>query len=207
MGAIRSRPPRSHLPLHRRLRADRRSAGRWLVVGLVAFLTARVVTAGLDESSSLARQWKDTTGVLVTTASVRAGAPLAESVALRRWPVSLVPEGALAEVSSLALARVDLPSGTVLSGALVSGDGSADPPHRHTVAIARSPHTPAVHRADRVDLWTVATGRARRSARGAPVVRVSDLAIEVAVAVDEVPAVVEAIAAGDIAVVAAGPDQ
>lgn len=175
-----------------------------MVVVLVALLTARVAAAGLSESSPLSRQWRDTTRVLVTTSSVRAGAPLAESVTLRRWPVALAPEGALAEVGGLALARVDLPPGTVLSGALVSGDGSVDLARRHTVAIARSPHTPAVRRADRVDLWTVTTGRAARSARSAPVVRVNDQTIEVAVTADEVPAVVEAMAVGEVAVVMAG---
>ncbi len=205
MGLVRSSIPRSRVPWHRRVRTDRRAIRRWVVVAALAAATGGSVAGSVAGGEASRHRWGTTAPVLVTTSPVVAGDDLAQHTAVRRWPVALVPDGALARLPPGARAAVALPTGTALSTALLAATTGSDVAGRVVVAVPVGGASPSVAEADRVDVWDAATGRARAVARGAVVTAVRGESVELAVADDDVAGLVTAVAVGTVVLVALPP--
>lgn len=211
MGRIRTRVPRSRLPLHRRLVADPSVLRRYLVVVVLAALTAMLVQRLLAEAERVRHQWGDTRYVMVVSKAIEAGEPLAPATASVRWPVALLPSDPVEDLADGAVAVASLDRGTPLTASLVTS-GSAtglDDRQRIAVPIGRAPIP--VSKADRVDVWatvdpSLAGGElsTRRVAADAVVVSAGPDAVVVAVEAPEVDDVAEAAALATITLVAKG---
>lgn len=212
MGRVRSSVPRSRLPLHRRPFADPASLRRWLLVSALALTTAAVTGHVLSGAEAARRRWGETRPVLVVERALQAGDALAGAVAVARWPTSLVPDGAMADLG-------DLPDGAVTSGsasagspvteAVVARTGVEGDGDRRRVALSAGPARLPLERSDRVDVWATAdpslTGgdlATRRVATGAVVTSAKADSVVVAVEPDEVADVVEAAALATVTLVA-----
>ncbi|MBX3312796.1 MAG: SAF domain-containing protein [Actinobacteria bacterium] len=209
MGRPRPSPARSRVPLHRRRPASPRSVGRWAVVAVLSISLAAFVAAAVGRAERDRARWGAGEPVLVTTRPVRAGEPLADAVEVRRWPVGLVPDGALsspAEMPVGATAPDDRAAGEPVTSATVraASDGVARP----EIAVPTPGVRPQLTVGDRVSLWatyepSLAAGRptTRRIDDDATVTAVQDDAVVVAVDADEVGEVVEATALATVTVV------
>ena len=144
MGLVRSSIPRSRVPWHRRVRTDRRAIRRWVVVAALAAATGGSVAGSVAGGEASRHRWGTTAPVLVTTSPVVAGDDLAQHTAVRRWPVALVPDGALARLPPGARAAVALPTGTALSTALLATATGPDVAGRVVVAVPVGGASPSV---------------------------------------------------------------
>lgn len=205
MGPTRSSVPRSRLPWHRRLRTDPRAVRRWLVVLTLAGATAASVAHTAADGRRARREWGRLVPVLVLADPVAAQDAIGSAVALRDWPATLAPDGALTRLPDGARARLALPAGTPLTPALLAAAPGRDRSERAVVAVPRGPASPSVAVDDRVDLWDVSGVRPRAVSRGAWVDAVRGEAVEVAVAAGEVDGVVGAVALGALVLVVTPP--
>ncbi len=160
----------------------------WLGVALVCVGAAAAMNAQLRAARSERTAWGQSQIVLVATAAVAPGTPLADAaVAARRLPLAAIPSSALdhAEVGAVVV------RGLVAGEVLVPADvGAGDPrfalvPAGHVVVALPRPEVLApIEAGDRVEVTTVdRDGRATRTR--ARVVAVTDEAVLVAVAPDD----------------------
>lgn len=208
MGRVRSRIPRSRLPLHRRPFADPAAARRWLVVGVLAAATAGLTGQVLAGAESARRSWGQTLPVLVVDRAVETGEPLSAAVVEARWPKALVPAGALEELPDGARASGPLDPGSPVTDAVIAevepdGDG------RRRMAIPLGPARLPLEAGDHVDVWattdpSLAGGEltTRRVATDAEVTSTGQAAVVVAVQADEVAPLTEAVALATVTIVA-----
>ena len=220
MGRARGPLPRSRVALHRRILQDPTALRSWLLVLAAALLVAVVVGHAVSRADRAEQRWGRTRTVWVSTAPLGRGAPLADAVQARRYPVGLVPPGALTAVPTGAHtahpvgAEVPLVASDVLGTG--GGAGAGPGPDRRRLAVpTEAGHLP-VGVGDEVDLWATvdpsmaAPGAAstHRVAVAAVVAAVSDGAagrtvVVVAVRPAEVAAVVEATTLATLTLVAA----
>lgn len=190
--------PTSRLPLHRRIRSDRRAVLRWMTAVAVAAATALTTSGLLSDASRARAEWKPTVDVMVTTHQISAGNDLADVTALERWPAALAPRGALAEIPARARARIDLAQGTPLTAELVTTDSGTR--GRVVLALPADVVSPPLDAGDRVDLWDTSGVPARLVASDALVARHRGGAVAVAVTMAEQRATAGAVGAGSLVV-------
>jgi len=201
-------------PLRRfRLFVARRPLVYWLLVGLLAAVTAGLIVQRLGALEVARRSWGDTRPVVVARRPLAAGHRLERGdTTVERWPVALLPEDA---VSTVAV-------GTVVAASVVPGEplvrqrlGRGDagpvagrlPAGTRGVAIPLGDAVVPVRPGDRVDV--VAAGStpgapATVVATGAPVITASDTVVVAAIRLAEVGAVTGAMANGDVLLVIDG---
>lgn len=219
MGRVRRSIPRSRVPLHRQLRTSPEVVRRWLLVAVLAGVTALAVGRSIAAGEAARARWGTTRDVLVVVSPVAAHAALDGKLASRPWPEALIPDGALTDVPPGARTVSALGVGMPVTEAVVLGPGSRpDDAERVRLAVPMGPAGMAVDEGQRVDLWSTVdpslTGalggggvRTERVAEGAIVLDGSDgRRMVVAVEATEVEAVVEAVAVSTVTptVVAAG---
>lgn len=201
--SARTRPART-----RRATARPRVTIRWLVVAGLAAALALVVSDAVLDAERARDAWGERVPVLVVSAPVRAGEPLADSVEIASWPAGLAPDSALSAAGELpegALAAVDRASGEpVTPAALDTGPGSSRP----LVAVATPGPRPELAVGDPVSLWatydpSLAAGRPTTSRLDteATVASLDDASVVVAVEPERVADVVEATALATVTVV------
>jgi len=200
------------VPLHRRLRQDPAAVRHWLVVVVLAWLLAALVTSSLDRATEARDRWGRTRLVWVAARPLQAGDPLRGALHARRWPAGLVPTAVVRRPTTGQRAATPIDAGTVLSDAMVARTRT----DRRSVAVPLPDAHLPVEPDDRVDVW--ATGSpgdiaedgatddpaTRRVAVDARVVRPSDGGVVLEVAPSEVPAVTEAAATATVALVGVG---
>lgn len=202
-GVPRPRIARSRLPWRLRLLTDPAALRHLLAVLVLAGLLATLVGRAVGAADRAQRRWGATRAVWVVREPVGPGEPLAATtVERRRWPVALVPAGALrARPEATAVAAAQLPAGVPITADALRERPDAD---RRTVSIAAGPEAPPTAVGAVVDVWAVGDAlapteeptAATRIARSAEVVRYDDRSIVVAVDPGEVAAVVAAAAQG-----------
>ena len=102
-----------HMAMIRRVLA-RRPWIYWTIVAAVAVagaMAAASVFRGVDEER---QRWGDGAVVLVVTRDVAAGEPLADLVVERRYPVAMIPDGAVKSLETAAGARHTLAAGEIV---------------------------------------------------------------------------------------------
>lgn len=119
------RVPRARLPL--RTRIPRSALPYWLVVLLLAGVTAGTVDAVLRRAADAEARYGTTAPVLVATGGMAAGDPVdAASTEVRRWPSALVPDGALrARPDGERVAVAAIADGEAVVASRVSGQAAA----------------------------------------------------------------------------------
>ena len=184
----------------------------WLVVVVLAWLLAALVTSSLDRAAEARDRWGRTTLVWVAARPLQAGDPLRGALHARRWPAGLVPAEAVRRPNAGQRAATPIDAGTVLSGAMVARTRT----DRRSVAVPLPDSHLPVEPDDRVDVWATGTpggvaedGGAgdpptRRVAVDARIVRPSAGGVVLEVAPSEVPAVTEAAATATVALVGVG---
>lgn len=208
MGRIRASVPRSRLPLHRRPFADPAALRRWLLVAALAASTGLLVSRAVTAADSARHRWGDTRTIQVAARARAAGEPLHGATRAVRWPVGLVPDGAVARVPAGARAAGPLDAGAPITRALLA---PADDEGRRRVALPVGSAPLPVDPGDRVDVWATTDPslgdrglETRRLAAGARVVSADHVAVVVGVAPDEVAGLAEAAALATITLVAVG---
>jgi hypothetical protein len=102
-----------HLAMVRRLLA-RRPWIYWAIVAAVA-TTGAIATAsvlrGVDDERA---RWGDSAVVLVATRDVAAGEPLADLITEHRYPIAMIPPGAVTSLETGAAARHRLAAGEIV---------------------------------------------------------------------------------------------
>lgn len=193
---------RSRVPLHRRPFADPSALRRWLLVGLLAVVTASITARVLAAAESERAAWGETTPVLVLDRPVRAGEALAPATSTARWPRRLVPDGAVVRLRPGAVAAGPLGAGTPLTDAAVTGDRLVS---RVRLALALGDARLELRPGARVDVWattdpSLSDGElsTRRVAAGAVVVEARRSSVVVAVRPGEVQAVARAAAVATV---------
>lgn len=207
MGRLRSTVPRSPAPWYRRALVDPAAVRHWLVVALLACTVAAVVTGTVGRADDARRSWGTTRPVLVLTEPVERGHDLAGAVRTVRWPLGLVPEGAISRLRPGSRAAGNLTTGTPLTRAALD-TAEADGGWRTVAVPLADAHLP-VRAGDHVDAWAtrdrseVADGQTAttRIAVGARVVSVTDRTVVLAIPPTAVARVAEAAAGSSIALV------
>jgi hypothetical protein len=188
-----------------RLLLDPATLRYWLGVVLLATALALLVGRSVSAADDARARWGRTQEVLVSSRAIEPDEDLAGAVQAQRWPVALVPDGALTDLEPSARASGALLPGTPLTEAMVA-ERTADPDQR-TVALAADSIALPIERGRRIELWSAdpldAGGRAARVAE-ATVVGPRDDAVLVAVDRSDLAAVVAAQAAGSLVVVGTG---
>lgn len=184
----------------------RRPVPFWVAAAAAALLTALLVGRVAGEAAAARDRWGERREVVVASADVAAGEPVAAG--LRSLPVAVVPRGALRSLPRGATAAVDLAEGEVVLGSRLASR-SILPEGTRGIALPAVDGLP-LDVGDRVDVLatfdpSVAGDEPTFAvARDAPVVHVGDDAVTVAVAVDEAPRVAYALSAGSVTVVLSG---
>ncbi len=191
--------------------ADPAALRRWLVVIALALLTAATTGRVVGAAEDARHRWGETRAVLVASRAVAGGASLAGATTAARWPIALIPDGALDDPNDLpphARAAGPIAVGRPLSSVDVAPPAD-DPERGWRVALLPGTAPLPVEPGDRVDVWattdpSLAGGRpaTRRLARGATVVSADEAAVVVAVAEDEVADLAEATSLSTVTVVA-----
>lgn len=206
MGRVRPSVPRHRLPPHRRLLADPAALRRWLLVTTLA-LTAASITWRVVAGAEAARaEWGTTRSVLVAERPMAAGDPV-DAVVERRWPVALVPPGAIDALPPGARAAAPLAPGVPLTdAALIERGQGLDRPR---VALPAGANRLPLEPGDRVEVWTTVdpslTGTApttRRVATDVTVVAADADTVVVAVDPEEVAPLADAVALATLTLVA-----
>ncbi|WP_426571645.1 hypothetical protein [Aquihabitans sp. McL0605] len=210
MGRVRS-VPRSRVAWHRRLRLHPAAIRYWLLVAALACVVAAVVAHAVQEAATAQQAWGRTRTVLVATRHLAEGEPLAGATRSERWPVHLVPVGAVDRLPTSARAGASLDRGVPLTASAIQppAPGAGD---RRSVAVPLADAHLPVERGDRVDVWAtrdptdVADGDAStvRVARDARVLSVDDQRAVLSVPPAEVPLLAEAAARADLTLVGSG---
>ncbi len=198
------RVPRSRVPLHRRLLRDRAVIRHWLVVAVLAWVLAALVTSAVDRAETTQRRWGRTAPTWVVDRPVRADEVLDGALRRERWPVALLP-AATAQPPPGARAAVALDAGVVLTDAMVARAGADG----RTVALPLPDAHLPVREGDIVDVWATSdpavaedgTADAQRVATGARVVATQEGGVVLEVDPDRVAGVAEAGASATISLV------
>lgn len=214
MGRARSRhrppPPRSTVPLHRRITLDPAALRSWLLIGAAAVVVAALVGHVVSQAEAARRRWGETRPVLVADRAIAVGGHLRGATSWHRWPVAVLPKGALRALPQGARAGVAMSPGSVLTRASVRrvvGDrgGGGD---RRRLAVPLGAARPQLRIGDRVDVWattdpSLSNGHlsTNRVADTAVVTSIDDRSATVAVKPAEVPAVAEATSVATITLV------
>jgi Flp pilus assembly protein CpaB len=177
------------------------------VVVALAALTGLLVSRAMAAAESARHRWGETRPILVAERARAAGEPLHGATRTVRWPVGLVPEGALTDVAPGARAAGPVDAGAPVTRALVaSGDDDG-----RRVALPMGGAALPLDPGDRVDVWATTDPSlgdggltTRRLATGAVVASADHAAVVVAVAPDEVADLAEAAALATITLVAVG---
>lgn len=208
MGRIRRSVPRSRLPLHRRPLADPQAFRRWVLVGLLAVFTATLTGRVMAAAETSRHRWGDTRAVLVLDHDIARGDAVSGRFTAARWPVALVPEGALTHVDRRAIATGPMRVGAPLTDASVAEPGIIG---RRRVAVPVGQAPIPLEPGDVVDVWattdpSLAGARltTRRLATSATVTSTGHDSVVVAVRDDEVADVAEGAALATITLVATG---
>jgi len=194
--------------VHRRIRTAPRTTARWLVVAALAAVLAVLVATAVGRAERARAEWGRRVPVVVTSAAIRPGDPLAGAVTLATWPAALAPDGALTSLD-------DLPDGATATAARAAGEpltdaAIADPAHdrRPLVAVPTPGVRPELAVGDPVSLWatydpSLAAGRATtaRIDTEATVASLAEGAVVVAVEPERVGEVVEAASLATVTVV------
>ena len=154
-----------HLAMVRRVLA-RRPWIYWTIVAAVAAagaIATASVLRGVDDERA---RWGDTAAVLVATRDVAAGEPLAGLIAERRYPMAMIPAGAVESVEAGAAARHRLGAGEIV----VDVDVAATTAPRSLIPRGW------LARRDRRDAWrrappSATTSSSRPRASGSPTTR------------------------------------
>ena len=185
------RVPRSRVPLHRRLLRDRAVIRHWLVVAVLAWVLAALVTSAVDRAETTQRRWGRTAPTWVVDRPVRADEVLDGALRRERWPVALLPA-----------TTAQPPPGARAAVALAGADG-------RTVALPLPDAHLPVREGDIVDVWATSdpavaedgTADAQRVATGARVVATQEGGVVLEVDPDRVAGVAEAGASATISLV------
>jgi len=201
----RVHPHRSRMTLFRRLRQDPGAIRHWLLVGLLAWLLAALVSHALGRADQARERWGRTTVVWVADRALGAGDDLDGALRPARWPAALVPAAAVTDPPADARAAAAVDAGTAITSAMVERAGA----ERRTVAVPLPDAHLPVENGDRVDVWATTdpavTGdgvaSTRRVASGARVTGSSRGSAVLEVAPAQVAAITEAAASATIALV------
>lgn len=122
------RLPVAPLPIRRLRRDVRRVVARhpwiyWFAVGALAAWAYGAARSRSDAAADARAAWGAVTPVLVATAELRPGDPLAGHVELVSWPAAVAPPDALAEAAPAAVARQHVAVGAPLGVADVAPAG------------------------------------------------------------------------------------
>ncbi len=155
-------------------------------VGIVALgcVTSFVVADKIAAVEAERASWGETQVVVVALGSVDRGEPVRGLVALREFPVALLPANAATSVDPDSLAKVGLhPGEIVLSDRLTTATGNTTPTGSVAVTLPVARQVPLVEVGAIVDLWSVdsANFSSRRIAFGVSVLAFSDDDITIAV--------------------------
>lgn len=200
-------------PLGRRALARR--GGAWALATAVALL----VTLTVSDAHRTRRSWGTTSPVVVMARTVSSGEELTDAdTELRRWPVGLIPPGALRERPSGQRLAATAHAGEVLveprlarsrvgSAAAVLPDGSA------AIAVPLGAAPPPLSTGDRVDVLAMVAndpwaaggpGTVDAVARGAEVIDLGEGHATIVVTRDEVEPTVAAVLSGNLTLVLTG---
>ncbi len=136
-----------HPVRHARLIALRRPVVYWLLVAVVAVATASVVGRLASDAADARRAWGTSKMVLVATTTAEAGQPVVAE--LRRYPVAVIPPGALSVEPAGEVAAQTIRVGEIVTSARLGG--RALPTGTRALAIAVDGPI-AVRVGDRVDV-------------------------------------------------------
>lgn len=198
------RLPRSRVPLHRRLVRDRAVIRHWLVVAVLAWILAALVTSAVGRAETTQRRWGRTAAAWVAVRPLRAGDALDGALREERWPEALLPPSAARpQPGTRAAAPID--EGSVVTDAMVARPEAAG----RTVAVPLPDAHLPVREGDRVDVWATSDpavaadgrGETERVAADARVVAAPDGAVVLEVDPARVAAVAEAGASATITLV------
>jgi pilus assembly protein CpaB len=173
-----------------RFRLARSPLAFWVVVGLLALVTASVVARLVGRADDLAGRYGPLRPVVVAARPVERGTELArEDLAVREVPSGFLPEGAFGSVGE-ALGRIPvapLVAGQVVLGGHLAPDGLSGvaallPPGTRAVAVPASGAQALVRRGDLVDV--LATFEPSVAGGGEPTLAVATDAMVVDVGTD-----------------------
>ena len=140
------RLPRSRVPLHRRLVRDRAVIRHWLVVAVLAWILAALVTSAVGRAETTQRRWGRTAAAWVAVRPLRAGDALDGALREERWPEALLPPSAARpQPGTRAAAPID--EGSVVTDAMVARPEAAG----RTVAVPLPDAHLPVREGERVD--------------------------------------------------------
>jgi Flp pilus assembly protein CpaB len=197
-----------------RLRLRRRPVLWWLAVVGLSLSVGLVLESGLSRAQADARRFGEPVPVIVARVDLAAGAMVGpETVELRPWPASLVPDGAVTA----------MPDGQVVSEAILAGEPVVEsrlgadrlvPPGSRALALPTGPGSLGVRVGDRVDLLATFDPLVAPAgedptvtvARAATVVAVRARSITVAVTAAETPRVAFALSQATITLALTPPD-
>jgi len=133
----------------------------WLVVALLAAVTAGTVDAVLRRAADAEARYGTTAAVLVATEAVAPGEPVgAAATEVRRWPSGLVPDGALRtlpgdeRVAVAAIAEGEAVVASRVSGQTAAGVSGLLAPGTRAVVVPLEVAGLPVAVGDRVDVLT-----------------------------------------------------
>lgn len=190
----------------RRLRQDPAAIRHWLLVAVLAWLLAALVSRALGQAEEARARWGRTATVWLADEPLRAGDGFDGALRRAQWPAALIPEAALdASPPAGARAAAAVDDGAVLTRSMVERGRT----ERRTIAVPLPEAHLPVAEGDHVDVWATAdptttedgTSPTRRVASRARVVSGSRGSVVLEVTPSQVPAVTEAGATATIALV------
>jgi pilus assembly protein CpaB len=196
------------------LRLRRRPVLWWLLVVGLSLLVGLLVQSGLAQAQADAQRFGSPVSVAVALVDLGPGRTVGpDTVELRDWPSSLVPEGALREVPDGLVVTQPVLAGEPLVDARV-GEGGLVPPGSRAMAVPTGPGALGVRPGDRVDVLATFDPLVAPEgedptivvARAATVVAVRNRAVTVAVTEAEAPRVAFALSQATIALALTPPD-
>lgn len=194
----------------------RRPLVYWSAVVLLVALTVMGVARQSDRQRQLETVYGELRQVPVAVEPIRAGEPIGpETVQWQARPAAAVPDGAVTELATGAVAAATIYPGEVVHSERVAGLGGGLsarlPPGMAAVSVPAGYGVPPVRPGDSVSLVAVfdsfaseAAPEARTVAHHATVLELGEEAVTVAIRAGEVNATVSALVWGAVTVVAVG---
>jgi Flp pilus assembly protein CpaB len=222
---VRPKPlpiPVPRLPLRRWARRARRSPAVWWSAAAVTAALASVQVSALDGRAAARREaWGASTPVVVAARDLETGHVVgAGDTTVQRWPLAVVPAGALAQAPAGRVVTAAMLAGEAVVGQRLAPEGLSGvaalvPEHHRAIAVPSSTagfgtDAPPLVSGDRVDVlatFDVLDGDAPPTdavAEGALVVDVGDGTVTVAVLEDDAPRVAFAVARGTVTLALVG---